>query len=92
MAAFNLDKVNKAGARFDFDKAKWFNQQHLRLQPEADLVADYRFGSRSSRSVPPFGCLCFGRDAALHGPRRIHRRYLGWRQPTFSQTPPPTTR
>jgi len=42
VAAFNLDKVNKAGARFDFDKAKWFNQQHLRLQPEADLVADYR--------------------------------------------------
>ena len=42
VAAFNLDKVNKAGARFDFDKAKWFNQQHLRLQSETDLVAAYR--------------------------------------------------
>ena len=41
VAAFNLDKVNKAGARFDFDKAKWFNQQHLRLQPEAELVDAY---------------------------------------------------
>ena len=42
VAAFNLDKVNKAGARFDFDKAKWFNQQHLRLQSETYLVAAYR--------------------------------------------------
>ena len=27
--AFSLDKVGKSGARFDFDKAKWFNQQYL---------------------------------------------------------------
>ncbi len=26
---FSLDKVSKGGARFDFDKAKWFNQQHI---------------------------------------------------------------
>ncbi|MDG1252907.1 MAG: glutamate--tRNA ligase [Schleiferiaceae bacterium] len=38
---FNLNKVNKAGARFDFDKAKWFNQQHLRLRPEAELIQAY---------------------------------------------------
>lgn len=38
---FNLNKVNKAGARFDFDKAKWFNQQHLRLLPEAELIQAY---------------------------------------------------
>jgi len=28
---FSLDRVNKAGARFDMDKAKWINSQHLRL-------------------------------------------------------------
>ncbi len=27
--AFSLDKVGKSGARFDFEKAKWFNQQYL---------------------------------------------------------------
>lgn len=26
---FSLDKVGKSGARFDFEKAKWFNQQYL---------------------------------------------------------------
>ncbi|MEM1123648.1 MAG: glutamate--tRNA ligase [Bacteroidota bacterium] len=29
IAAFSLEKVGKSGARFDFDKAKWFNQQYL---------------------------------------------------------------
>lgn len=28
--AFSLEKVNKAGARYDHDKTKWFNQQYLR--------------------------------------------------------------
>ncbi|MEM8939673.1 MAG: glutamate--tRNA ligase [Bacteroidota bacterium] len=27
---FSMEKVNKAGTKFDFDKAKWFNQQHLK--------------------------------------------------------------
>lgn len=27
--AFSLDRIGKAGARFDYDKAKWFNQQYL---------------------------------------------------------------
>ncbi len=26
---FSLDKVGKSGARFDYEKAKWFNQQYL---------------------------------------------------------------
>lgn len=29
--SFSLDRVNKAGARFDMNKAKWINSQHLRL-------------------------------------------------------------
>ncbi|MCL4150998.1 UNVERIFIED_CONTAM: hypothetical protein GTU68_008464 [Idotea baltica] len=27
---FSLERVSKSGARFDFDKAKWFNQQYLK--------------------------------------------------------------
>ena len=27
--AFTLDRINKAGARYDFEKAKWYNQQYL---------------------------------------------------------------
>lgn len=36
---FSLDRVNKAGARFDPEKAKWFNQQYLHKQTNANLAA-----------------------------------------------------
>lgn len=35
---FSLEKVHKAGARFDFEKAKWFNQQYLRKIPDEVLA------------------------------------------------------
>lgn len=37
VAAFSLKKVNKAGARYDHDKTRWFNQQYLRLKSDAEL-------------------------------------------------------
>jgi glutamyl-tRNA synthetase len=42
--AFSIDKVHKAGARFDFEKAKWFNQQHLRQRSPEVLAAEYQAG------------------------------------------------
>ena len=38
ISAFSLDRVGKAGAKFDFDKTKWFNQQYLRNQT-GDVLA-----------------------------------------------------
>jgi len=44
--SFTLDRINKSGARFDMDKAKWINSQHLKitsntcLMPYVDLVDD----------------------------------------------------
>ncbi len=35
---FSLERINKAGARFDFDKAKWFNQQYLQHSDNASLA------------------------------------------------------
>jgi glutamyl-tRNA synthetase len=35
--AFSLEKVNKAGARYDHDKTQWFNQQYLRLLSNEEL-------------------------------------------------------
>lgn len=34
---FDLDRVHKGGAKFDPDKTRWFNQQYLRLRPDAEL-------------------------------------------------------
>ena len=35
---FSLEKINKSGAKFDINKAKWFNQHYLKLKPESYLA------------------------------------------------------
>lgn len=36
--AFSLEKIGKSGARFDIEKAKWFNQQYLKEKKNAELA------------------------------------------------------
>ena len=36
--AFSLDKVSKSGAKFDFEKAKWFNQQYLKAKDDESIA------------------------------------------------------
>lgn len=38
---FSLNRVQKAGARFNIEKAKWFNSQHLKNMKDEDLVDDF---------------------------------------------------
>ena len=40
--AFTLERVNKSGAIFNLEKLDWFNQQHLRLRSNADILAEIR--------------------------------------------------
>ena len=35
---FSLDRIVKSGARFDYDKAKWYNQQYLIAMPNEDIA------------------------------------------------------
>lgn len=35
---FSLERVSKSGAKFDPEKAKWFNQQYLRQHSDRDLA------------------------------------------------------
>lgn len=37
IAAFSLEKVGKSGAKFDPEKAKWFNQQYMKKEDELSL-------------------------------------------------------
>lgn len=39
---FSLEKVSKHGAKFDQNKAKWFNQQYLRHTSDAILAAELK--------------------------------------------------
>ena len=38
---FDLKQVQKSGARFDYDKAKWFNQQHIMQSSNEELSAQF---------------------------------------------------
>ena len=38
IADFDLERVNKAGARFDPDKTKWFNHHYMQQQLDLDLA------------------------------------------------------
>lgn len=40
--AFSIEHIGKAGARFDYDKAKWFNQKYIQLADEAALAQQVR--------------------------------------------------
>lgn len=36
--AFTLERIGKAGAKFDIQKAQWFNQQYLRAKTDEELA------------------------------------------------------
>ena len=38
---FSLDKVSKSGAKFNPDKAKWYNKEYLRLKSDEELARLY---------------------------------------------------
>ncbi len=39
---FSLERVSKSGARFDPEKAKWYNHKHLQLKDNELLVSDFK--------------------------------------------------
>ncbi|MAQ69880.1 MAG: glutamate--tRNA ligase [Flavobacteriales bacterium] len=37
ISEFSLDRVGKSGSKYDYEKTKWFNQQHLRLKSDSEI-------------------------------------------------------
>jgi glutamyl-tRNA synthetase len=52
--AFALERIGKAGAKFDIQKAKWYNQQYLRAKTDEEL-SKYLLASLAKESItcPP---------------------------------------
>ncbi|HEU5290465.1 MAG TPA: glutamate--tRNA ligase [Cyclobacteriaceae bacterium] len=48
--AFSIERIGKAGAKFDIHKAQWFNQQYLRMKPEGEL-ANYLLESLKKENI-----------------------------------------
>ncbi|MCC6412354.1 MAG: glutamate--tRNA ligase [Saprospiraceae bacterium] len=42
IAAFSVEHISKGGARFDYDKAKWFNQKYIQAMSNEALVEHIR--------------------------------------------------
>jgi glutamyl-tRNA synthetase len=48
---FSFEKVHKAGARFDFEKAKWFNHQYLKGKDDSELALTIKPQIEAARYV-----------------------------------------
>ncbi len=44
---FSLERVGKAGIKFDINKAKWFNQHYLRQKPDTELAQYLKDGLKT---------------------------------------------
>ncbi len=61
ISEFSLERINKSGAKFDIEKAKWFNQQYLKnksndelaqmLKAESNIDADLKLLSSIAGSM-----------------------------------------
>lgn len=40
ISEFKLERINKAGTKFDFEKAKWYNQQYIKTKEPSAFAAD----------------------------------------------------
>jgi glutamyl-tRNA synthetase len=47
---FSVERIGKAGAKFDILKAQWFNQQYLRAKSDEEL-ADYLLASLAAEKI-----------------------------------------
>ena len=47
---FSLERINKAGARFDILKAQWYNQHYLRQKPVGEL-ADFLLAGLEKQNI-----------------------------------------
>ena len=48
--AFSIERVGKAGAKFDIQKAHWFNEQYLRAKSD-DKLAEYLLSSLKKQQI-----------------------------------------
>ena len=70
--AFDLAQIGKSGARFDFEKALWFNQQYIAALSAADLAEAVmpwlqRAGVQPERSYLEAVCSLMGERMTLLG-------------------------
>ena len=79
--AFSLDKVQKAGAKFNPEKAKWYNKEYLRLKTDAELT-DLFIPILESHGMKVVDCPCqaLTAGAAFEGAGADFRNHIFTRE------------
>ena len=79
--AFSLDKVQKAGAKFNPEKAKWYNKEYLRLKTDAELT-DLFIPVLESHGMKVVDCPCqaLTAGAAFEGAGADFRNHIFTRE------------
>lgn len=58
IAEFSLERINKAGAKFDIEKAKWFNQQYLKNKTNEELARMLQTESAIEDRIERLSSIC----------------------------------
>ena len=79
--AFSLEKVQKAGAKFNPEKAKWYNKEYLRLKTDAELT-DLFIPVLESHGMKVVDCPCqaLTAGAAFEGAGADFRNHIFTRE------------
>ena len=77
--AFSMDKVQKAGAKFNPEKARWYNKEYLRLKSDDELTELLipELGSHGisvGGETPDFGAHRFPREYVRNGVTLVKER------------------
>jgi glutamyl-tRNA synthetase len=58
---FSIERCSKSGAKFDYEKGKWFNHQYMQLKPDSELASMFRkileekgISTLSTEKIPDF--------------------------------------
>jgi glutamyl-tRNA synthetase len=83
--SFDLEKVGKAGSRFDPDKARWFNHQYLMKKPGEELAELFMPVLKERGCKPPIDYVA---KVCSLVKKRINFVHDLWDQSYFFFTPP----
>lgn len=78
ISAFSIERIHKAGARFDIAKAKWFNQQYLKQMSDEELAESLQsaFGSQLSAVSSQLSAVGSWQSAVGSGQFTVHSSQL----------------
>lgn len=87
VAAFSIDRVSKAGAKFDFEKAKWFNHEWIKRSDDNALIPQLK-GILATHGIQAAGETALIADVLALVKDRLTFLTDFWEQASYFFVPP----